>query len=79
VGEDFVVSLSEEDKVFLFKTDGRRHFDLPSKIRADLLTLGIKEIVSSGSCTFKDLNFYSYRRDKTQKRMLSFIFKGKPL
>ncbi|MDR2401794.1 MAG: polyphenol oxidase family protein [Deferribacteraceae bacterium] len=84
VQQDFIGRLSEKDLAYLsqMSTDcgeARYNFDLLGKICADISALGVQNIVSLGRCTVKDTNFYSHRRDKTQKRMLSFIFKGKSL
>ncbi|MDR2105147.1 MAG: polyphenol oxidase family protein [Deferribacteraceae bacterium] len=78
VGEDFIHSLSEGDRGCLIKSeDGNFYFDLLLKIRSELSAIGVKDIFSSNLCTYENSDFYSYRRDKTEKRMLSFILKGR--
>jgi copper oxidase (laccase) domain-containing protein len=74
VKEDFTSRLSESEKVYLSQdAEGAVYFDLLKKVRDDLAATGIERIAFCGVCTASDTDFYSHRRDKTDKRMLSFI------
>jgi len=76
VKEDFIEKLSEEDKKYLEERENSFYFDLPSFITSQFWDLNIpKENVDlSGICTKCNLNFYSYRRDKTKDRNIGFIY-----
>jgi YfiH family protein len=73
VKEDFISRLSESEKIYLFQDAGTAYFDLLKKIYDDISAIGVERIASCGACTASDPDFYSHRRDKTDKRMLSFI------
>jgi YfiH family protein len=74
VKEDFISRLSESERLYLSQdAEGTVYFDLLKKIHDDLAAIGIERIASCGCCTASSLDFYSHRRDKTDKRMLSFI------
>ncbi len=40
----------------------KRHLDLPTVARAQLMACGVREVTSSGWCTYGDERFYSHRR-----------------
>jgi YfiH family protein len=79
VRQDFIANLPENDRIYLTETydNGATlvHFNLADKIRAELAGIGCRKILSHGGCTVSDTDFYSHRRDATQKRMLAFIFR----
>ena len=35
---------------------------------------GIDDVIDSKECTYDNLNYHSYRRDKTDKRMKGWIY-----
>jgi len=68
VSHDFKTGFLEEDSAneAFFTTSpesGKPHFDLPGYCRAKLERAGVRQIESSGQCTFEDESlFFSYRR-----------------
>jgi len=52
-----------------------RKLDLKKVIISQLIKEGIpeKNIINHKICTFEDENYFSYRRDKTSRRQISFI------
>jgi hypothetical protein len=59
---------------FLANSRGRWQGDLYALARQRLIAAGISEISGGGFCTYLDENrFYSYRRDPTCGRMVSFV------
>lgn len=69
VGEEVRVAFRERghetEKIFQ-----GRHLDLIGANRLQLEQLGLTRIVDSGLCTFcRNDRFYSYRREKTERRM----------
>ena len=64
------------DEKFLNKNKNQIFLDLESKIKSDLLSIGVKNsnIFNSNICTYENKNFCSYRRDnKKAGRMYSII------
>ena len=58
--------------------DGKIFLDLPNIIEKELIKLGLEKIERSQSCTYHDRHrYYSYRRDKTDKRMISVMMRKK--
>ncbi len=56
---------------------GRWQGDLYALAAQRLRMAGVRDITGGGLCTYTDTErFYSYRRDGTSGRMLSFIFRG---
>ncbi len=56
---------------------GRWQADLYALAAQRLQAAGVGDISGGGLCTFNDAErFYSYRRERTEERMLSFIFRG---
>lgn len=49
-------------------------FDLKNLVKFQAKELGIEKIFDINICTFDDDRFYSYRRNKTQKRFASVIY-----
>ena len=61
---------------FIIRNNNKLFLCLESKIRSDLLNVGIKKsnILLSGICTYENKDFCSYRRDKDKAgRMYSII------
>ena len=63
---------------FLLETDNHQKewkLDLKKVIFSQLIKEGIQEknIIDHKICTFEDENYFSYRRDKTSRRQISFI------
>jgi len=55
---------------------GRWQADLYGLARLQLTAAGVTEIYGGGFCTFEDTDrFYSYRRDGTTGRMVSYIYR----
>ena len=56
---------------------GRWQADLYALATQRLQDAGVRNIAGGGLCTYADAErFYSYRRDGTRGRLLSFIFRG---
>lgn len=55
--------------------DNRLFFDLKGLLKNELYIAGFKKenIYDLNKCNFKDKKFYSFRRDKSDKRQVSFI------
>lgn len=58
--------------------NGKLFVNLENQIKAQLVSEGLNErdIHSSGICTFCDKNYFSFRRDKNENAIMSYIFKG---
>jgi len=71
VSEDIVCSFQNtfDDKSIGEYLDLRKII-IDTAIKNDI---SLKNITSCIDCTFEDNNYYSFRRDKTQKRQLSII------
>ena len=52
---------------------GKRFLDLPAVAQLQLNRAGVKQVYSSGWCSFADSRFYSFRRDGVTGRMASII------
>lgn len=81
VGEDFIKYLDDQNIKFLEKKDDNFFFDLLGFILHQVLKFNIpkKNLEFSQICTKCNSNFYSFRRDKTKKRNIGFIYlKRKP-
>ncbi|MDX9689805.1 MAG: peptidoglycan editing factor PgeF [Proteobacteria bacterium] len=73
--EPFVEEDSQNIRFFIKAgQEGHYMFDLPAYVRAKLLKSGIASCEMSIADTYQDpKRFFSYRRDKTTMRLLSFI------
>ena len=58
---------------FITTINNKYYLDLIKCIVSDLKVLGIKNININSSCTYDDDKYYSYRKDKGNGRMYSFI------
>jgi len=63
----------EQKHIPLFKIKDKLFADLKTAIKYQLQDLNIFKIEDFSKCTFCNKEFFSYRRDKTKKRHLSFI------
>jgi len=64
---------AEFEEIFNVKLENSK-LDLASIAEDKMKKLGIKEVVKSDKCTFCGGEFFSYRKDKTQKRQLTLIY-----
>ena len=58
---------------FITAINNKYYLDLIKCIVSDLKVLGIKNIDINSSCTYDDDKYYSYRKNKGNGRMYSFI------
>ena len=68
----------DEDSAACFKTNerGRYQADLYGLARLKLTRAGVESVYGGGLCTYADQElFYSFRRDGSTGRMLSFIYR----
>ncbi|MBP5202382.1 laccase domain-containing protein, partial [bacterium] len=52
---------------------GKLHADLKTAIKNELIKAGITKITDNSECTFCTEGYFSYRRDKTEKRHATFV------
>ncbi len=81
VGAEVRAAFMEHDPqaaaAFAANERGRWQGDLYALATQRLHAAGVRDIAGGGLCTYTDAKrFYSYRRDGTSGRMLSFIFRG---
>jgi len=72
VGEEFIEYFPEST----IQRDGRLYFDNKAEITKQIIASGgqLSNIEISPICTIEDINFHSFRRDKTESgRMCAFI------
>ncbi len=72
IGEELVERFKVAE-IPVQKRGGKLFADLKSSIVFQLKKEGVKNIHDYSECTYCDKSFYSYRRDKTEKRHASFI------
>jgi len=66
--------VGDELRGVFHRPPGETHLDLDALAAGQLSSLGVGQISSSGRCTCHEQElFYSYRREKTACRMMSFI------
>ena len=58
---------------FWISIDNKYYLDLSECIVSDLNNVGLKSIKIDSSCTYDNKQFYSYRKNKGEGRMYSFI------
>ena len=79
VRDAFLASDSDAGSAFVRNDRGRWQADLYELARQRLARVGVDRIAGRGLCTFADEGrFYSYRRDGSSGRMLSFIWLPNP-
>ena len=59
---------------FIDKVEDKYFCNLKGIARFQLQKLGIKNVVDCNQCTYENENYHSYRRNKTSKRMIGFIY-----
>ncbi|MCX7846081.1 MAG: polyphenol oxidase family protein [Dictyoglomaceae bacterium] len=76
VSNTFIEYLDQKSKKYLDKNNDNYHFDLLNFILSQILKFDIpkENFEFSQICTKCNLNFYSFRRDKTKKRNIGFIY-----
>jgi len=76
VRDAFISAKPAAKSAFVANDRGRWQADLYALARQRLLDLGVSEIYGGGLCTYADQDrFYSYRRDGTAGRLLSFVYR----
>lgn len=58
---------------FFYFKDGKIYLDLLGYNKKELNNLGISQIIDPPACTYEDSLLYSYRRDKTDKRIYATL------
>ena len=53
--------------------NGKLHADLKTAIKNELIKAGIAEITDNSDCTFCGEGYFSYRKNKTEKRHATFV------
>ncbi len=72
IGEELKSTFLEKN-IPVFKRNNKLFADLKTGIKNQLKDLQIKTIEDFSKCTFCNKEFFSFRRNKTSKRHLSFI------
>ena len=63
----------ENAEIPMSYVNGKLHADLKTAIKNELVKAGITEITDKSECTFCGEGYFSYRRDKTEKRHATFV------
>ena len=63
----------EKAEIPMSYVNGKLHADLKTAIKNELEKSGISEIILDSECTFCGEGYFSYRRDKTEKRHAAFV------
>jgi polyphenol oxidase len=75
VGEDVLAAFPGHEAAFTPNRPGHWLLDLYAVAREKLETIGVTRIYGGGFCTYSDADrFFSYRRDKGEKRMAAAIW-----
>lgn len=62
------------DSKFSIVKDGKIFLSLQEVAIDKFASYGISDILNTNECTYDNLNYHSYRRDKTDKRMKGWIY-----
>ncbi len=62
----------ENAEIPMSYVNGKLHADLKTAIKNELIKTGVAEITDNSQCTFCTEGYFSYRRDKTEKRHATF-------
>ena len=62
------------DSKFSIVKDGKIFLSLQEVAIDKFASYGILDILNTNECTYDNLNYHSYRRDKTDKRMKGWIY-----
>ena len=71
--EEIVEKLNENAEIPMSYVNGKLHADLKTAIKNELKKSGITKIPDDSECTFCGEGYFSYRRDKTEKRHATFV------
>jgi polyphenol oxidase len=74
VGEDVRAAIAEPAAAFQPTRPGHWLLDLYAVARARLEARGVRRISGGGYCTYSERRFFSYRRDRDQRRMAAAIW-----
>ena len=74
VGEDVRAAIGEPAAAFQPTRPGHWLLDLYAIARAKLEAKGVRRIYGGGYCTYSDPRFFSYRRDRDQRRMAAAVW-----
>ncbi|WP_103503022.1 MULTISPECIES: peptidoglycan editing factor PgeF [Streptomyces] len=58
---------------------GTPAIDIPAGVRAQLLALGVRDIVLSPVCTLESADHFSYRRERVTGRLAGYVWTGDDL
>ena len=59
---------------FIEKIDNKLFCNLKGIAKYQLRKFGLKNIIDVNQCTYENINYHSFRRDKTSKRMIGLIY-----
>ena len=59
---------------FIEKVDNKFFCNLKGIAKYQLRKFGLKNIIDVNQCTYENINYHSFRRDKTSKRMIGLIY-----
>jgi copper oxidase (laccase) domain-containing protein len=77
VRQAFVAHDSAAAEAFVANARGRWQADLYTLARQRLSAIGVSAVYGGGLCTYSDARrFYSYRRDGTGGRLVSFVYRA---
>ena len=74
VGEDVRAAIGEPASAFQPTRPGHWLLDLYSVARARLEAKGVQRVYGGGYCTYSDPRFFSYRRDRDQRRLAAAVW-----
>jgi YfiH family protein len=74
VGEDVRAAIGQPAAAFQPTRPGHWLLDLYAIARAKLQAKGVRRIYGGGYCTYSDQRFFSYRRDRDQRRMAAAVW-----
>jgi len=74
VGEDVRAAIREPAGAFHPTRPGHWLLDLYAVARAKLEAKGVRRIYGGGYCTYSERRFFSYRRDRDQRRMAAAVW-----
>ena len=74
VGEDVRAAMREPESAFEPTRPGHWLLDLYAVARAKLEAKGVRRIYGGGYCTYSDPRFFSYRRDRDQRRLAAAVW-----
>ena len=63
----------ENAEIQMSYINGKLHADLKTAIKNELIKAGITKITDNSECTFCGEGYFSYRKNKTEKRHATFV------